>query len=130
MRSTISATPCRRHVRVLDKKIKPMKDVPELAHGLNLPKHMAEHVYMFNGESVDVTMQVEKFLMDDLVDWFGSDFHIVEDNGDTIKIRVRMNQQAMRFWALQYGPYAEVLKPESLRKQIKADVIKMSEKYK
>ena len=117
-------------VRVLDKKVKPMKEVPELVHGLNLPKHMAEHVYMFSGESVDVTIQVEKFLMDDLVDWFGSDFHIVEDNVDMLKIRVRMNPQAMRFWALQYGPYAEVIKPESLRKQIKEDVIKMSKKYK
>ena len=117
-------------VRVLDKKVKPMKEVPELAHGLNLPKHMAEHVYMFSGESVDVTIQVEKFLMDDLVDWFGSDFHIIEENDDMLKIRVRMNPQAMRFWALQYGPYAEVLKPESLREQIKEDVIKMSKKYK
>lgn len=117
-------------VRMLDEKMKPMKNVPELANGLNLPKHMAEHVYMFSGESVDVTMQVEKFLMDDLVDWFGLDFHIVEHNDDTLKIRVRMNLQAMRFWALQYGPYAEVLKPESLRKQIKEDVVQMSKKYK
>ncbi len=117
-------------VRVLDKKIKPMKDVPELAYGLNLPKHMAEHVYMFSGESADVTIQVEKFLMDDLVDWFGTDFRIMEENDDMLTIRIRMNPQAMRFWALQYGPYAEVLKPESLRKQIKEDVVKMSKKYK
>lgn len=117
-------------VRILDKKIKTMKDVPELAHGLNLPKHMAEHIYMFPGESVDVTLKVEKFLMDQLVDWFGTDFHIIEETDDMLTIRVRMNSQAMEFWALQYGLYVEVLKPESLREQIKEDVIKMSKKYK
>lgn len=116
-------------VRILDKKIKPMKNVPELAQGLNLPKHMAEHIYMFSGESADITMNVEKFLMDDLVDWFGCDFSIIEEKDDKLKIRVRMNPEAMRFWALQYGPYTEVLKPESLRKQLKDDVMKMARKY-
>ena len=116
-------------VRILDKKIKPMKNVPELAQGLNLPKHMAEHIYMFSGESADITMNVEKFLMDDLVDWFGCDFRILEEKDDKLKIRVRMNPEAMRFWALQYGPYTEVLKPESLRKQLKDDVMKMARKY-
>ena len=116
-------------VRILDKKIKPMKNVPELAQGLNLPKHMAEHIYMFSGESADITMNVEKFLMDDLVDWFGCDFRILEEKDDKLKIRVRMNPEAMRFWALQYGPYTEVLKPENLRKQLKDDVMKMARKY-
>lgn len=116
-------------VRILDKKIKPMKNVPELAQGLNLPKHMAEHIYMFSGESADITMNVEKFLMDDLADWFGCDFRILEEKDDKLKIRVRMNPEAMRFWALQYGPYTEVLKPESLRKQLKDDVMKMARKY-
>ena len=35
----------------------------------------------------------------------------------------------MRYWALQYGPYVEVLEPESLRDQLKADVAGMYEKY-
>ncbi len=117
-------------VRILDKKIKPMKDVPELTHGLNLPKHMAEHIYMFPGETVDVTMKVEKFLLDQLVDWFGVGFHITEETDDMLTIRVKMNPKAMEFWALQYGLYVEVLKPESLRKQIKEDVTEMSRKYK
>ncbi len=116
-------------VRMLDHKMKPMSEVPELAHGLNLPKHMAEHLYMFSGESEDVTMLVDAFLMDDLVDWFGKDFRILEKNEDKLKIRVRVNFKAMRFWALQYGPYVEVLSPETLRKQLSVDARAMAEKY-
>ena len=117
-------------VRVLDKKIKSMKEVPELAHGLNLPKHMAEHLYMFSGESVDVTLLADRFLMDDLVDWFGKDFRIIEETEETLKIRVKVNPKAIRFWALQYGPYVEVLQPESVRNQLIDDVKHMKQKYK
>jgi len=35
----------------------------------------------------------------------------------------------MRFWALQYGPYVEVLEPESLRNKVKEDITYMSKKY-
>ena len=39
------------------------------------------------------------------------------------------NAMAMRFWALQYGPYVEVLEPLSLRKQVIEDIEGMSRKY-
>ena len=35
----------------------------------------------------------------------------------------------MRYWALQYGPYVEVLEPASLRQQLKKDTAAMCEKY-
>jgi len=117
-------------VRILPDKIKPMKQVQGLEHGLNLPKHMAEHIYMFAGESVEVVMLAEKDLMTELVDWFGTDFRIMEDKDDMLKIRVRVNPEAMRFWALQYGPSVEILQPIKLRNQIKEDIEKMSKKYK
>ena len=116
-------------VRMLTEKIKPMKQVPEVAHGLNLPKHMAEHIYMFSGEGVDVVMLAEKHLMSQLVDWFGTDFRIVEDKNDMLKIRVKVNPEAMKYWALQYGPYVEVLTPVELRDEIAANVSLMNKKY-
>ena len=116
-------------VRMLSEKIKPMKQVPEVAHGLNLPKHMAEHIYMFSGESVDVVMLAEKHLMSQLVDWFGTDFRIMEDKNDMLKIRVKVNPEAMKYWALQYGSYVEVLQPAKLRNDITDAVQIMKNKY-
>lgn len=37
-------------IRMSDTPVKPMKLVKGLENGLNLPKHMAEHIYMFTGE--------------------------------------------------------------------------------
>lgn len=116
-------------VRVLEEKAKPMKQIPELKDGLNLPKHMAEHMYMFSGESVPVKLDTTEDMMQELVDWFGTDFRVEKVGEGKIRARIICNQQAMRYWALQYGPYVEVIEPKELRKQIQEDVKSMSQKY-
>ena len=57
-------------IKVLDEPVKKQK---ELSECINLPKHMAEHIYMFSGESERVTMKIEKFLVNDVIDWFGKE---------------------------------------------------------
>ncbi len=117
-------------VRELEEKVKPIKEIPELDGRLDLPKHMAEHIYMFSGSSISIKLSTTADMMSELVDWFGTDFRILEKDGDRIIVRLNCNENAMRFWALQYGPYVEVLEPESLRKTVKEDVAAMAEKYK
>ena len=117
-------------VKILDEKAKPMKDIPELKDGLNLPKHMAEHMYMFSGESIPVKLETTEDMMQQLVDWFGNDFRVEKVGDGKIRARVTCNAKAMRFWALQYGPYVEVLEPESIRRRVKKDLAAMTEKYK
>jgi predicted DNA-binding transcriptional regulator YafY len=116
-------------VRMLPDNVKKMKDIPELKDGLNLPKHMAEHIYMFSGKSVAVKMRTTEDMMSELVDWFGTDFRIIEKKEDMITVRISCNENAIRYWALQYGPYVEILSPESLRSQLSEDVKVMYEKY-
>ncbi len=116
-------------VKILDEKAKPMKQIPELKDGLNLPRHMAEHIYMFSGPSVQVKLETTENMMQELVDWFGNDFHVEKIGHGKIRARIMCNEKAMRFWALQYGPYVEVLEPRSLREQIIGDVSAMNQKY-
>ena len=84
---------------------------------------------MFSGEAVDVVMLAEKHLMTELVDWFGTDFRIMEETEDMLKIRLHVTPGAMKYWALQYGPYVEVLQPAELRKTISESVKLMYKKY-
>ena len=116
-------------VTIIDKKIKPMKQVKGLENGLNLPKHMAEHIYMFGGQSTNIKLKTADYMMDDLVDWFGNDIRVTKQKDDQIVVRLNCNENAMRYWALQYGPYVEVLEPRRLRKQIREDIEEMMEKY-
>ncbi|AOZ95948.1 helix-turn-helix transcriptional regulator [Butyrivibrio hungatei] len=116
-------------VKELDTKVKPMKQVEGLEHGLNLPKHMAEHVYMFSGPAVNVKMETTPEVFSDIIDWFGTDIKILEEYEDKLIIRVSCNEKAMRYWALQYGPSVEILEPESLRNQIISDMKDMMKRY-
>lgn len=116
-------------IRILEEKRKPVREIAELEGRLNLPKHMAEHAYMFSGKSSDIILLAEKYLMSELVDWFGKRFRILEETEDMIRIRVTCNEEAMRYLALQYGPYMEVISPGSLRDRVAADIENMAKKY-
>jgi predicted DNA-binding transcriptional regulator YafY len=117
-------------VKIIDEKVKPMSQVKGLERGFNLPKHMAEHIYMFCGESVHIKMLADGDLMNELVDWFGKDFSILEErrNGRLL-ISLKCNENAFFYWALQFGLSVEVLEPEGLRGRIAEAVEIMNEKY-
>jgi predicted DNA-binding transcriptional regulator YafY len=116
-------------VKLKDTKVKPIESIKGLENGFNLPKHMAEHIYMFGGESQKVTFKIDRSRFDDVVDWFGTDFKIRESAEDYYIISVDVNVNAMYYWALQYGVYVEVLSPEDLRNNIRKTVGSIYRKY-
>ncbi len=117
-------------IKLLTTPVKPMKQVEGLENGLDLPKHMAESIYMFAGKSVTVKFMAKKYLINDIIDWFGKNVRFGSQSHEECVVTVRVNEDAMFCWALQYGPHVEVIEPAELREKIKAAVEKMGEKYK
>jgi predicted DNA-binding transcriptional regulator YafY len=106
-------------IELLDTPAKSIKKVKGAENGLDLPKHMAEHIYMFSGESVRVTFRAEKSIINDVIDWFGMDFTVKERKDGKVDITVKVNETAMKCWALQYVPFGvEVITPKSLRNKV------------
>ena len=116
-------------LEMLDAKVEPMDQMEDFVQGYSLPKHMAEHIYMFSGPSVQVKMRVREDQMNHLIDWFGKEFRIVQEEADKLIVSVACNEMAMKYWALQYGQYAEILEPESLRDDIRDAVDCMGSVY-
>lgn len=117
-------------VEMLTEKVKQQNQVMGMEQGLNLPKHMAEHIYMFSGGSVTINMLVDETIIGELVDWFGNDFYVIKKRqNNQVLVRLKCNEQAFFYWTLQYGPYVEVLEPVSLRRKIAEAVSEMNEKY-
>lgn len=116
-------------VSILEEKRKTISEIAEFDGTWNLPKHMAEHAYMFSGKSSEIVLLAEKHLMPELVDWFGKRFRILKETEDMMRIKVTCNDDAMRYLALQYGPYMEIISPARLRDKVAADVEKMARKY-
>lgn len=116
-------------IRLLDTPVKPMRQVRGLEHGLDLPKHMAEHIYMFGGESAPVTFTVKKNLLNDVMDWFGSEITFLEETDDAVTAKVTVNLAAMRLWVLQYALYVRILSPQSLADNVRNDLQEAIKSY-
>ena len=108
----------------------PIRDVKELDEGeLNLPKHMAEHLYMFAGETVRGKFRIKNSLLDHVIDWFGKNIEIIPENNEQSIIKVNVNKEAFFLWSLQYGMHVEILEPIDLRNRMIKTIKEMGERY-
>ena len=117
------------NIRLLDAPRKPEDEVVGLKDW-TLPKHMAEHLYMFGGESVRVSFRMKMKIIDDVIDWFGSDIVFTDETEDEVTAHVTVNWHAMRHWALQYCRHVRVLAPIDLAETVKNDLFNALQEYK
>lgn len=117
------------NIKLLPTPVKPIDKVKGLENGFDLPKHMAEHIYMFSGESGTVIFRAKKYLLNDIIDWFGGGVTFFDETDEDISVRVRVNYAAMRRWGLQYALHAKILFPELLATQVKNDIIESMKNY-
>jgi len=117
------------NIELLNTSAKPLSKIKGTEYGLNLPKHMAEHIYMFSGDSVRVKYLCKPDMINEIVDWFGLDFDIKEKEVDLIEISVMVNESAMFHWLMLYGPRVEVISPKTLRDRVTEAAAEVAEKY-
>lgn len=116
-------------IRLLDTPAKPKEAVKDAGKGFSLPKHMAEHLYMFNGESAVVTFRMKKDVLNDVIDWFGTEVAFSDETEDEVTARVTVNRKAMRYWARQYCGTVKILSPADLAETVKNDLQWALEQY-
>lgn len=117
------------NIEILETPQKPKREVKEVENGFNLHQHMAEHIYMFSGASGNVNFRLNKSILNDVIDFFGSEISFFDENPSTVCARVRVNLSAMRKWAIQYALHAKILTPVSLAESVKSDLEKALENY-
>ena len=115
------------NAEILDEKI----DKNKAFKNFNIPKHMIEHIYMMSGDSENVTFEFNKKTLINVIDWFGNDIIINKGKDeDKFVATAKVNVNAMRFWALQYGDNVTIKSPKSLVDRIKEQLKDMSKRYK
>ena len=62
-------------------------------------------------------------IMNDVIDWFGTDIAFSDETDDEVTARVTVNWHAMRHWALQYCRHVHILSPENLVQTVKEDLV-------
>ena len=107
----------------------PMRDIKGLEHGLNLPRHLVEHMNMLIGEAVPVTFRFNRSVINEAVDTFGTDIIFSRETEDTVDAMVCVNRQAMKIWALQHLTTVQVLTPAQLVADIREELRAGMDRY-
>lgn len=120
---------CISNVRILDEDVKPIEAVCDSSR-FSIKEYIKEHIYMMAGKTIHARVKIEtQEKVNDFIDWFGKDVQFFK-SGDKIEAMLKVNEDALVYWALQYGEHVEILEPESAREKIKKSLAKMLEKYK
>lgn len=79
---------------------------------------ISEAVYAFSGKPERVKIRCDRGILKDVIDRFGSGIRISEADEEHFTASFKAPPFGIKFWALQYLPYAEVTEPEWLREEI------------
>lgn len=79
-----------------------------------------ESVLFDKSKSVAVKFIAKRYIVTDVIDWFGKDIKFSDATDDEVTVKV--NPIAMKMWALKYSKHIRVIFPQSLVDEIKADI--------
>lgn len=116
-------------IKILNEEIKPIEKLLDVGTGFDIAKYVNENIYMHSGKSVSVKLKLqEESAINDCLDWFGDNLQ-VETIDDCVYVNVKVNENAIIYWALQYGAKVEVVEPISIREKIKTELNNIVKKY-
>lgn len=108
----------------------PITELDGFKSGIDYRKFASAMPYMYTDEPQNIEFIAYKGIVDQIIDWFGTDIRITELDEKTITVHLKASPNAMEHWATQYINYVEVKKPLELRERIRESLKKAEEKYK
>lgn len=117
------------NIQITNEPIKPINCLPG-QENFSIKDYMQEHIYMLAGNSVVAKIKIEnEDRINDIVSWFGDKTRIYKSERG-IWAELVVNEDALIYWALQYGQSVEIVQPISTRKRMAEILEKMIKKYK
>lgn len=117
------------NMKICDRKAVPLKSVKGYEDGMDFKKISSSMPYMYAKNFDNVEFIADAILIDNIIDWFGTDVSVEKIDDKKIKISTVASTEAMEYWAMQYLNFVEVTSPTSLREKIKENISKAVEKY-
>lgn len=117
-------------VKMRDKPARKIETVPGYEAGLNLAQYVQSHHFMYGGTQVSVLLRMPVERAGDVLDSFGSQAKMRDLGDGSMEVSLCAAQANIRYFALQFGASGcEVLKPESLRRQLQEDIKLLASRY-
>ena len=95
----------------------------------DLSKYITEHPFMYSGKNVTATLRINRDIIGDILDTFGTAVELSEETSEMVLATITANEMALCYWVIQYGTVCEVLEPEELRLEVAKKVKIIADKY-
>lgn len=106
------------------------KPAEEEMPNFDIAKYINEHIYLFNGEVVEATLQLDgSGFIGYIYEYFGKKAEISQQNND-IFAKVKCDENALFYFCMQYSESIKVVSPQSLVNRIKTEAENILNKYK
>lgn len=84
---------------------------------------------MFTGESISVTLRVNRGILNDVIDYFGLDVELFDATDTDVMVNVHVNEEDLIRWAVQYCTQAEIVSPPALRQRVMDALTRALQQY-
>ena len=116
-------------IEMLDANSKPITDLPEGKNGFDLSKYMREHIYMFADKTVRAKFVATKWVINDIMDFFGKDAKFSNVTDDEVTVTVQISKKDMELFAMQFATEVTVIEPADLAEQCRKNIMLAVERY-
>mgnify|MGYP003289585497 CR=1 FL=1 len=107
-----------------------IKDITQYKNGFDIAEYLNSHVYLFGGEVCNAKLELKNTAAISYVkDWFGNNASIKKENNKLIA-RIKCNENALFYWAIQYSQSVKVIYPDYLVDRIKKALDEIVKDYK
>ncbi len=112
---------------ICDEPCKPAKAVLGDNADLQIEEYVRTSLYRYGGNRLRLTLFVQSYMVDDLIDFFGTEIKFVPADGGFHVVVDVMESDGLYFWLLQYGEHVTIVEPESIRTEFvrRLDSIRM-----
>lgn len=83
-------------------------------------EYIVEHRYMNGGEAVDVTITIDRSILGDVIDAFGTRIKIdpADKDANRLTIHLKSGERDIVEWAMRFGEFATIVEPDYLKYEI------------
>ena len=119
------------NMKIYDKPATPITSIAGYENGVDFKQIASTLPYMYADKPEHIEFIADEFIIDQIVDWFGTDIRMsrIENSDKKVKVELLASIEAMEYWALQYVKHVEITSPLSLREKIKETLSCGLDKY-
>ena len=85
--------------------------------GSDAYEYARNKLFMYNGEMTNITLRCRESVMDQMIDIFGEDLKILDQEGDSFLVRILTSEQGALYLAQQFMEYVNIVSPEDLKQR-------------